>query len=443
MNLSQYFDHTPDNIALICGSQHYRYAELKTLCSEKNLALTAAGAQQNCIIAIELENSLEAVITLLTCFIYGYSALMLNPKDSKSNADILSKNKVNLHITHNSITKHSDQIRFQKSYLICFTSGTTGTPKGVCHPFENIIANALAFNNASGINHETRLLHVFPISYMAGILNTLISPLVASGTVILSAPFSAEKISGFWDDLIEHNCNTTWLTPTIISFVTATTRNTETLTAVKERLKLLLVGTAPLLQDKKAQFEAKFGIDCIESYGMSEILLVSANFQKTERSVGQPLNGIEVKTSGNLFVSSPFAFDGYLIDDIWHPANIEHGFFDTGDIAEIKDQQIMITGRQKDLIIKGGKNISPRFIEETIIMHPQAQDVAVIGTSHPFWGEDIVAFVETESEDTDSFSNFCKEQIDRELLPSKIHLIKSFPRNRTGKIMKNKLMEYI
>lgn len=445
MNLQNFFEKHAEKTALISGKRSYTYNELNTLCALKNKVFTEAGAEKNAIIALENNNSIDSAVDLLTCFIHGYSALVLNPNDRKSNQNILNNNSANLHIKNGKIVKLSDSIRFESSYLICFTSGTTGSPKGVCHTYSNIISNALAFNKESGINSKTRMLHIFPMSYMAGILNTLISPLVAGGTVVLSSPFSAEKVTDFWDDTIQYKCNTAWLTPTIISFVTSMTRNQETLDAIKAKLTTIFVGTAPLLYEKKQQFEAKFGIPCIESYGMSETLLVSANFEQMKNCVGKPLYGIitGTKTEGDLLLKSPFLFSGYLVNNVWCPPTLENAYFNSGDIAVLKGEQIFITGRAKDLIIKGGKNISPRFIEEKIIEHPDARDVSAVGVPHRFWGEDIVVFVETDQNDTDNFMDFCKEKIDKELLPSKVYFLKEFPRNSTGKVLKNKLREHI
>jgi len=105
---------------------------------------------------------------------------------------------------------------------------------------------------------------------------------------------------------------------------------------------------------------------------------------------------------------------------------------------------LFITGRSKDLIIKGGVNFSPRAIEEILLGFPGVEDVAVVGSKHIFWGEEIVAFIISQKElDISEIKTFCENRLAKDAVPTNFVFVKEFPRTTTGKVQKSKLREFL
>jgi acyl-CoA synthetase (AMP-forming)/AMP-acid ligase II len=343
-----------------------------------------------------------------------------------------------------------NQCDTKKIWAIFFTSGTTNRPKGVCHKIEGLLENALAFNIHVGLNEKTRMMHIMPISYMAGFLNTLLCPLLAGGTVVLAKQFSAADASQIWSAAKQHVANTIWLSPTMAAFLARLNRDTEISQWTEKNLQNVFVGTAPLGKSQKESFEKCFKVKCLESYGMSEVLLVSSNRSKeevAEASTGTLLEGVQVEAreGGKLFIQSKYAMAGYWNADKCAPVwPFENQWLDSGDIGHVdEEKRLFITGREKDLIIKGGVNISPRAIEEILMQHENVSEAAVIGVTHPFWGEDIKAFVILKDPakvfDDKDLKEFCRDKMNADTIPTEIVVAADFPRTVTGKIQKNKL----
>ena len=346
-------------------------------------------------------------------------------------------------------------------FSITFTSGTSEYPKGVCHSAENMITNVLAFNNFVGLNQNTRMLHVLPMSYMAGFHNTLLSPLVAGASVILAPEFKGLNGLALWQSAMDYSANATWWTPTILAFLIRTTRSKDIVTWVEKNLNTICIGTAPLPVKIKNKFEDMFNKPVLESYGMTEVLFVSSNNlnQKPKLgSVGQVIDGnrIEIRDSnseqvpvgemGELWIQCHQMFLGYMQKDINIDFQPRHGFwFETGDLANIDEEgNLFISGRKKDLIIRGGLNISPRKIEDCLMTIPEIEEVAVVGAPHLFWGEEVVAFVVPKkgipfSKIKSLVTKNAKDNLPAGMQPQYIYKKTEIPRTAIGKFDKEQL----
>jgi acyl-CoA synthetase (AMP-forming)/AMP-acid ligase II len=239
-------------------------------------------------------------------------------------------------------------------------------------------------------------------------------------------------------------------------------RNSNMPVWTKNNLKHVFVGTAALPQKIQQDFETTFGVPCLESYGMSEILFVSSQstmYSIKRCSVGRLLNNISIHTrdqqgnilpagtEGEIWVNSPYTLSGYLNPD---DGNIESplidGWMQTGDFGYI-DQEgyLFITGRIKDLIIHGGTNVSPKAVEDVLLHHHSILDAAVVGKEHPFWGEEVTAFLILKPGvrfDAHTISAFCKLYLSPDAVPTNYKIVDEFPRSSNGKILKNRLKEY-
>lgn len=350
-------------------------------------------------------------------------------------------------------------------FSITVTSGTTGVPKAVAHRISGLLGNAIAFNDELGFGPDNRFLHVFPMAYMAGFLNTLLCPFMAGSSVVLTRAFDAQTVLRFWQPIIQHRANTFWLAPSMLMALLSVDRDPAGLEYCRKHVKTICVGTASLPLKLKKAFERKYGVELFESYGLSELLLVSANsnhFPRVDGSVGRLLPETEIRVvnerggpvgpgeDGEICIETPYTMAGYLnyqtsqVDAV-NPAD----WFPTGDIGHVStDGYLFITGRMKDLIIRGGINISPQGVEEVLMEHEAIAQVAVIGLPHEFYGEEVVAVVRlkrgyTLARERQSLEAFCRERLSVVSVPTRFIEIEQLPLSVTGKVRKSELRQQL
>jgi len=227
------------------------------------------------------------------------------------------------------------------------------------------------------------------------------------------------------------------------------------------------VGFAPLPLKVKDEFEARYGVRLIENYGLSETLFVTARSRGSLSQrigggyVGEALPGVRLRTvddegelvadgmDGEVQILTPDLMAGYLDTDgrllemdpaIWFP---------TGDVGHVDERgSLFITGRKKDLIIRGGVNISPAAIEEALMHIPGVADVAVVSIPHELYGEDVVAVlkldagVELESM-LDSVVAHAKRNLAQHQQPARYIAIDELPRTANGKVQKARIRELV
>ncbi len=343
----------------------------------------------------------------------------------------------------------------EDTLLILFTSGTTGRPKGVVHCVRSEFGNAVAFNEAMGFGSGHRFLHIWPMAYSSGYLNTLMSPFMAGGSVVLARAFTAQTILAFWKPVITHEVNTLWLSPTMMASLQRMDRDAAGAAYARERIHTVCAGTAPLALKLKTDFEAKYGVECLESYGLSELLIIAANTPRQRRlpdSVGHLLEGVEFATvddaglrlpeggEGEIWVRTPWSMLGYL--------NSETGevepppeWFPTGDIGLRRPGgEIFITGRKKDIIIRGGQNLSPRAVRDCLLHHPAVEDAVVVGLPHDFYGEEVAAALRLKPglvllDEQPSILEHCRKHLAQQAVPTLLRQFEDFPTGVTGKVL--------
>lgn len=347
--------------------------------------------------------------------------------------------------------------RDDEPYLITFTSGSTGLPKKVVHKASSVLACARAFNTLVGVGPEHRFLHVMPMTYMAGILNTLFCPFMAEGSVVLAGAFSAQTALRFWGPVIDHEANTFWLAPTMLAALLQIDRDSRGREHCRTHVRTICVGTAPLPLHVKNGFEERYGVPVLESYGLSELLFVTSNstrYPRKDRSVGRAVEGAVVRvgargegeSDGEIEVATRFR---QIQDPKDGPSSTTSEWFPTGDLGYVDPEgNLFVTGRRKDLIIRGGVNVSPRAVEELLEQHPLVRRAAVVGLPHDFYGEEVVAAVvlgdETSLEAAKPvLEAFCRERLSQPSWPTKFFAVDSMPTSSTGKLQKAKLKELL
>ena len=211
-------------------------------------------------------------------------------------------------------------------------------------------------------------------------------------------------------------------------------------------------GSAPLPADLHQQLKDKGGVDVLERYGTTETMLTISNPYSGERragSVGFPLPGVEIQIeseSKEVLVRGESVFKGYWSKQKETNDSVKSGWFKTGDIAEISDDNyVSINGRLKELIITGGLNVYPQEVDEVLQLHPDIAEVAVSGVESQEWGEEVVAWVVMEK-GIDSISvnevrKYASKYLASYKIPKRLVIVKELPRNALGKILRHNLNE--
>lgn len=346
-----------------------------------------------------------------------------------------------------------DKIKRRKgmSYLVTYTSGTSGVTKGVEHTLDNLFLTALALDERVKKRGGT-FIHVMPMTYMAGILNSLIYPFIIGTRIVITKRFSIISARNFWKTVIKYNVDLFWLSPAMLMMIDQMDRKIEGEEYCKKNNLTILVGTAPLTNEMRTKFDSRYGVKVLASYGLSETLFISVETQesitKSEKNcVGEFLPEVEYyrTESDELYIKVPWMYLGYTNENT--PDYFEGNYYKTGDLAKIKDGYLYITGRSKDLIIKGGMNISPVLIENCIYKEKKVYENVVLGVKDSH-GEEKICCVYTLKEEVDdntALETTLKKSVVSELGKNysldylwKIDMI---PRNINGKIDKNKLKQ--
>ncbi len=336
---------------------------------------------------------------------------------------------------------------------LLYSSGTTGRPKGVMLSHYNLLSNTRTLVDAWAFSSDDRLLHALPIFHVHGLFVGIGCVLLSGASMRWLRAFNASEVVRYLPE-----CSVLMGVPTYY------TRLLDEPSFTKESAastRLFVSGSAPLLAETFAAFEARTGQRILERYGMTETNMNTSNPLHGERkpgTVGPPLPGVEVRVVddagamlgrgeiGNLQVRGPNVFVGY-----WKlPAKTaedftEDGFFSTGDKAVIdEDGYVSIVGRAKDVVITGGLNVYPKEVELLIDGLPGVRESAVIGVPHADLGEAVVAVVVADGSielAANSIVEACKANLAGFKAPKRVVLAAELPRNTMAKVQKNVLRE--
>jgi malonyl-CoA/methylmalonyl-CoA synthetase len=336
---------------------------------------------------------------------------------------------------------------------LLYTSGTTGRSKGAMLTHDNLAANALTLREAWGFTAADVLLHALPIYHTHGLFVAINTTLLAGARMIFLPRFDPEAVIAALP-----RASVMMGVPT--HYVRLLAHPGLTREACRG-MRLFISGSAPLLEETFARFEAQTGHRILERYGMTETGMNTSNPLHGPRrpgTVGPPLPGVEVRVcdeagrvlgpgeTGVLEVRGPNVFKGYWrMPERTREEFRKDGFFVTGDIARIDpDGYVAIVGRSKDLIISGGLNVYPKEVESVIDRLPGVVESAVVGVPDPDFGEAVVAVVVPEKGaaiDAAGVIAAARGQLAGFKVPKRVVLADALPRNSMGKVQKNLLRE--
>jgi malonyl-CoA/methylmalonyl-CoA synthetase len=336
---------------------------------------------------------------------------------------------------------------------LLYSSGTTGRPKGIMLTHRNLLSNTEALVQTWGLTDDDVLLHALPIFHVHGLFVAIGCVLLSGASMRWLAAFDARRVASLLPECTVMMGVPTYYTRLLAepSFTADSCRN----------MRLFVSGSAPLLEETFAAFEARTGHRIVERYGMTETNMNTSNPLAGERrpgTVGPPLPGVEVRVVddagrilpvgeiGQLQVRGPNVFIGYWrMPEKTAEDFTDDGFFNTGDMAKIGgDGYVSIVGRAKDVVITGGLNVYPKEIELFIDDLPGVRESAVIGVPHADFGEGVVAVVVPANGgriDEDGIVRACKAELADFKVPKRVVFVDELPRNSMAKVQKNMLRE--
>ena len=344
--------------------------------------------------------------------------------------------------------------------IFLFTSGTTGQPKAIVLDSDRLWSSGHAFLRMHGFNFNSnfRIWNYLPQSYLGGLFNLCLIPMTVAGSVVVDETFSGKTFLGYWQTIDRYDLTALWFVPTIIRGLLAIGEKTHRNEAksYKEIIKIAFLGTSQIGLSEKRRFEEVFGIPLLENYALSETTFLTTETANSisvrcEGSVGGVLPNVEITfrpVEGGIayefqeiLIKTPFIFDGYLNERGEVLGPFENGFFPTGDLGYLDNNgQLIITGRCKDIIKKGGQLVSLREIENLAMRSPFVESAAATVISHSFYGECYVLFVQLlqpiDVATEDVVRNYLYSTLAKYKWPEKIEFVDKFQYTGSGKIRK-------
>jgi acyl-CoA synthetase (AMP-forming)/AMP-acid ligase II len=460
----------PDHIAIIEGDRALTYRELAAAIASAAARLQAADVDRDDIVGLCLRDSAEHLIFLYALARIGAVILPMDVRWTEA-----EKLRVAAHFETKLILVEPDSdsvgdlqtlawdalpgetgaagtilLGEDLPLLLSLSSGTTGRPKGPRITHTQMLRRFWTHWINLGLNSTDRYVSATPL-YFGGGRTFAMSVLFSGGTVILfPPPFDAADLCAELDRV---SATSTFLVPTQLRKLL--TRDSASLAPVGQ-LRLLISSGAPLDGEERIAI-SKLCANFVEYYASTEGGGISLATPDTRRlqpnSVGRPVFGVEVEVVdndhaplpagqiGRFRYRGPGVATGYFRDEDIDRETFRDGWFYPGDLAEIDDAgHVILRGRAKDMIIRGGVNIYPGEIETILREHPSISEAAVVGWPSQRLGEEVAAFVvPAEPVDDTDLKLWCAERLAPYKLPKAFFRLDDLPRNSAGKVLKAEL----
>ena len=334
-----------------------------------------------------------------------------------------------------------------------YTSGTTGTPKGVMLTHAGLAYSARMQQEATNLPQDLVSMAILPLCHSFGVSMMNGSFLRLKGKVVILRQFNLEQV---FANIDRYKVQSVPIVPTMIVYMLMFPDYAK---YDISSVKYWVCGSAPLSLDTWKQFKEKFGAEIAEGWGLTEAGANNATnvgqFLIKPGSIGKPMKGMEMKIfdngdkelpqgqEGEIVLRGPMVMKGYWKMPEATAEVVVNGWLHTGDIGYVdKDGYFYITDRKKDIIIKGGENISPRVIEEVLYAHPAVSEASVIGIKDKVYGEEIKAFVTLragQAATAGEILEYCKGKLKKFFVPKEVVILAAMPKTLVGKILKKEL----
>jgi len=472
------------DIAIIDGDRRLTYGELREKTEACRRRLHAAGLRTGDRAGIFSRNRAEYICAYLAIASLGAIAVPINFQLSMretayivKNADIhhlITDRPLNLDAALQAVRHEGDLAQHDigeiaqsttlpaapplpedfpdtSPCVIIYTSGTTGVPKGAVLSHRNLTRNSEMLQEVLHIQPQDNVLCVLPMYHCFAWTCSVINPLNYGASITILDSFAPKETI---DIIRREKVSVLYVVPSICSLLTKLA-SLEDIASVR----YVIIGGTTLPLQIARNFTAKFGVDIMEGYGLSEaspVVAVNPPNGVKIGSIGLPLPDIQVRTidangqdvpvneSGELLVRGDMVMLGYwkLPDDT--AATLQNGWLHTGDIArQDEDGYLYIVDRLKDMIISMGENIYPREIEELVYAYPGIHEAAVIGIEDKLRGQAGSCFYsvqEGQQVDVRAMKKYLQQNLALYKIPREFHELPELPRTATGKIAKREIL---
>lgn len=373
---------------------------------------------------------------------------------------------------HDRIAQYDDYTFSQENMMDCealivYTSGTTGNPKGVVLVQRNLFADAVTIADWHGIDEHQRMMCVLPVHHVNGCIVTHITPFIAGASVVLNRKFQTEY---FFRRIADEHVNIVSVVPTLLAFLLDAKADDM---AVKNKgFRHIICGAGPLTVDLAKHFYDYYAIPIIHGYGLSETTCYScfipADLSEHDYkrwmidegfpSIGIPLpcnemaihddkgNTMQERERGEIVIRGTNVMKEYYNNISANEATFAFSWFRSGDEGFfVYDEQqrpyFFITGRIKELIIRGGVNLAPLEIDEIINSAPGVKAGISVGFENDFYGEEVGALIipEHNAVSKDDILAYCRKHLPFHKSPKVIVYTDALPVTSTGKYQRNKV----
>ncbi|SHN57834.1 long-chain-fatty-acid--CoA ligase [Desulfovibrio litoralis] len=343
--------------------------------------------------------------------------------------------------------------------LIQYSSGTTGSPKGVMLTHSNLSSDAILTKNmvdSIDINKQNCLC-IIPFFHVYGLNLGLLIPTLIQATIFPMPRFNPTETL----NTIEKFKIT--LFPGAPALYIALLQHKDLKKHDVSSLKFCISGSAPISVENMQKFKKHFGVDIIEGYGLSEaspITHLNPFEHHRSGSIGIPILGTEARivslendsteslapnTEGELIIKGPQVMKGYWEKPEESSEALKNGWLYTGDIAVMsEDGFFTIVDRKKDMVIVGGYNVYPAEVDKVIMTHPKVASAICVGISHPTRGEILKAFVVLKPEQEltrEDLLSYCRENLANYKIPRQVEFRTELPQNYLGKMLRRILRD--
>lgn len=339
--------------------------------------------------------------------------------------------------------------------LLIYTSGTTGKPKGVLLTHGNVVSAARIVARAFEMSPADRTMCVMPLFHTNALMFSHLPFLHAGATVLLRRRFSATT---FWSDCRASRANSASASPTILALLLA--HEAKGPPCGETGLKYIKVASAPTPVELAERFEARFGRGLLlETFGLTETTAITTmnplHAPRKFGSIGQVVPPQELRIvddeghalaadrPGEIAIAGPTVMREYFRDPENTQRALRGRWFHSGDLARMDAEGfVFIVGRKKEMILRGGENISPLEVEQIAQMHPSVREAAALGLPDPIWGEVVGLCVVADTPITsDEMVAFCRGHLSAFKVPERIAFVDALPRNAMGKVVRARLRQ--
>jgi long-chain acyl-CoA synthetase len=475
----------PQKPAIICGDQVISYQALDRSSDALARWLLRQGLECGDRVAIHWCNSVEVVNLYYGCFKAGLIAVPVNIRlKSLEIAYILEHSKAKLCFSQPELAPLCEAVRAECPHLlhiyttlpaleateaggvalpdvspervvaILYTSGTTARPKGVMHTHISLTGSTELMITL-GMDETHVLLAVTQLMHIAALACALLPGITCGGTVVLLGEFDAARTL----DLIERwGCSFFIILPAMLRFVV---EEQGRIPRKVRSMRLCLAGGDTVPATLQERFQALFGIPVRELFGMTESVPITCIREGAPRvgSVGPAMDLVDARVAdpscmvvadgriGELQVQSPANCVGYWGNPQATASTFADGWLRTGDLVRRDaDGFFWFAGRVKQIIVRGGSNISPQEVEEALYHHPAVLEVGVIGLPDPVHGEKVVAFValrEGLAATEQELRDLVRSRIADYKIPERILFLPALPKGLSGKVQRRDLKDLV